>query len=452
MTSLTARELAAAAGGELARDAPGTPERASIDSRASVAGDLFAGLAGENVDGGLYAADALAAGAWGVLVAPEHAQRALDAGRGAVIVAARPLDALQDIARRWRRELGALVIALTGSSGKTSTKDILAALLARAGLSVVATPGNLNTEIGVPLVILSAPAESQALVLELAMRGEGQIALLTSIAEPDVGLIVNIGAAHIELLGSLDAIAAAKAELIAGLHAGAATVVPADEPLLERHLRGDLQTLTFGPGGDVQMADDAGEIVIEGRGKEVHLRPDFAQRHQLRNLVAAVAAAWAGGVEIADGPLSVAFTAMRGARLELGDGIALIDDTYNANPDSMRAALEELAQSAAGRRVAILGEMLELGEHAAKLHEGVAREAARNGVGLLIAVGDHAAQLAEPLGSDGYVARDVGDAAALAEQLLEPGDTVLVKGSRGVGMEAVVNALVARRGAGARQA
>ncbi|HUA11347.1 MAG TPA: UDP-N-acetylmuramoyl-tripeptide--D-alanyl-D-alanine ligase [Solirubrobacteraceae bacterium] len=447
MILLAGGELAAAAGAELARDAPGSPGRASIDSRDVRAGDLFVGLAGERDDGGCYAPDALAAGAWGVVVSPAHAAAALEAGGGAVLVAPEPLQALQHIARRWRAELGAQVYALTGSTGKTSTKDILASLLTRAGLEVVATPGNLNTEIGVPLVILSASRGCQALVLEFAMRGEGQIALLTALADPDVGLIVNVGPAHIELLGSIDAIAAAKAELFAGLRPGAAAVLPADEPLLARHVRADLENLTFGPGGDVELTRDAdGAATIVGPGRTTRLEPDFAQRHQLRNLVAAVAAAWAGGVDVAAGPLAVAFSGMRGARLELPDGIELIDDSYNANPDSMRAALVDLADTAPGRRVAVLGEMCELGSHAPALHEEVGREAARSGVEVLIAVGEHAAQLAGPLGSAGHVAGDVAGAAELADELLRPGDTVLVKGSRAVGMEAVVGALVARRG------
>ena len=183
-------------------------------------GDLFVGLRGEHHDGGAFATGALAAGAWGVLVGPEHAAAAAGAvGAGAVLAAADPLAALQRLATAWRRALGAQVIAVTGSTGKTSTKDLLRGML-EPHRAVLATEQNLNTEIGVPLTILAAPAGTDVLVLEMAMRGPGQIAELVAIAEPDVGVIVNVGPVHLELLGTIEAIAAAKAELIRDLPAG----------------------------------------------------------------------------------------------------------------------------------------------------------------------------------------------------------------------------------------
>ena len=240
MRDWDARHLAAAAGATLVRrpsgaiGAPG-PERASVYSRTLSPGELFVGLRGERADGGGYAAQALAAGAWGVLVAPEHARAVAETAHGGAVLAhSDPLAGLHALARAWRRELrarGAMVVAITGSTGKTSTKDILAALLA-GRLRVAASPANFNTEVGLPLALLGAPGETELLVLEMAMRGPGQIAQLTAIAEPDVGVIVNVGPAHLELLGSLEAIAAAKAELIAGLSPGASVVVPAGEPLL----------------------------------------------------------------------------------------------------------------------------------------------------------------------------------------------------------------------------
>ena len=243
-------------------DEPG-PRRVVIDSRAVARGDLFVGLRGERQDGGEYGAQALAAGAWGVLVADEHAERALAAALagpgGAVLVHPDPLRGLQALAREWRRELGvrgAQVVAVTGSTGKTSTKDILAAVLG-AQRRTVASSENLNTEIGLPLSVLAAPGDTEVLVLELAMRGAGQIAELTAIAEPDVGVIVNVGPVHLELLGSIEAIAAAKAELIAGIASGATVVIPAREPLLEPHRRADLRTVTFGEGGDVVLEEQA---------------------------------------------------------------------------------------------------------------------------------------------------------------------------------------------------
>jgi len=443
-----------------ATGSPG-PAGASIDSRRVRRGELFVGLAGENVDGGAHAGQALAAGAWGVLVAPEHARAttaaargpAASPGAGVVLAHPDPLAGLQSLARAWRRELGARVVAVTGSTGKTSTKDILAALLSPA-LPTVASPQNLNTEIGLPLAVLAAPPGTRALVLEMAMRGPGQIAQLTAIAEPDVGVIVNVGPVHLEQLGSLEAVAAAKAELIAGLPPGATVVVPADEPLLGRHLRADLRTVTFGGVGvageatvdaDVVLVDRRadGGVVIEDRSDGVErivLRPSFAQAHNLRNLLAAVAAARALGVTPA-GALDVAFSALRGERRELPGGVVVIDDCYNANPMSMRAALEDLAETAPARRVAVLGDMLELGSDAERLHREVGEYAARLGVEPLLAVGPLAAVMREGYPGEIHTVPDAAAAAALLASLLRPGDTVLVKGSRGVGLELVGRAL-----------
>jgi UDP-N-acetylmuramoyl-tripeptide--D-alanyl-D-alanine ligase len=520
---LVFRPDAEASPGGVGEGAPSGPVRVSIDSRAVAPGDLFVGLRGASADGGEYAAQALQAGAWGVLVAPEHAlavaamaeAAGADAGigyRGVVLADPNPLAGLQSLARSWLAELrsvaGARVVAITGSTGKTSTKDILAALLA-PHLRTVASPANFNTEIGLPLAILAAPADTEALVLEMAMRGPGQIAELTAIAEPEVGVIVNVGPVHLELLGSLEAIAAAKAELIAGLTAGATAIVPAGEPLLGEHLREDITTITFGPGGDIQLADrsPAGSVCIldgtsigrsanpgtaidtpggsppEERDRggappadatHILLRPSFSQTHNLRNLLAAVAAARALGVT-PDGEVTVRFSALRGERIPLSEEIVLIDDCYNANPMSMRCAIDDLAQSAPGRRVAVLGDMLELGSDERRFHREIGAHAAARGVDVLVTVGPLAAEMAPAFAdadthagaetrpsadarsladthtgaetrpsADTHSVADAPAAAELLEGLLSPGDTVLVKGSRGVGLERVGQALLAR--------
>jgi UDP-N-acetylmuramoyl-tripeptide--D-alanyl-D-alanine ligase len=252
MRGWSAEQVAEAAGARLVE--PGTrtsgPTRAVIDSRHAGPGDLFVGLPGERVDGGRFAEDVLGAGAWGVLVGEGWAGVDTEDG-GVILVATDPLAALQRLATAWRRELGAQVIGVTGSTGKTSTKDLLAAMVDQQRRTI-ATPLNLNTEIGLPLTVLSAPAGTEVLVLEMAMRGAGQIADLAAIAEPDVGVVVNVGPVHLELLGSIEAIAATKAELLAGLKIGGTAIVPAGEPLLERHrTRDDVSWVTFGPGGDV---------------------------------------------------------------------------------------------------------------------------------------------------------------------------------------------------------
>jgi UDP-N-acetylmuramoyl-tripeptide--D-alanyl-D-alanine ligase len=475
------RVAAAAAGVLLSGERADGPQRVVIDSRAVRAGDLFVGLPGAHVDGGAYAEQALRAGAWGVLVGPARAAAAaqLQPPVGVVLEHADPLAGLQALAHAWRAELGARVIAITGSTGKTSTKDILAALLS-SQLRTVASPANLNTEIGLPLAVLAAPAGTEALVLELAMRGPGQIAELAAIAEPDVGVIVNVGPVHLELLGSLEAIAAAKGELIAALAPGAAIVVPAGEPLLAPHLRADLRTLTFGEGGDVELLQRraGGEIAIADRtasdraagrtpvgstgapsdhaavdraprgrsasetGGErlIVLRPSFSQSHNLRNLLAAVAAARALHLT-PSGRVDVTFSALRGERIALANEIVLINDCYNANPMSMRAALDDLAATAPARRVAVLGDMLELGPRARDLHRELAADAADAGVELLLAVGPLARGMSEVFAGEVHCVPDAAAAAQLLTGLLRPRDTVLVKGSRGVGLELVAETL-----------
>ncbi|MCA1690121.1 MAG: UDP-N-acetylmuramoyl-tripeptide--D-alanyl-D-alanine ligase, partial [Actinobacteria bacterium] len=383
---------------------------------------------------------ALGAGAWGVLVGPGHAEAATG-GEGAVLVADDPLVGLQALAREWRRELGAGVVAVTGSTGKTSTKEILTAMLG-ADRVTVGSPGNWNTDIGLPLSILGAPAGTEALVLELAMRGPGEIALLAGICEPDVGVIVNIGPAHLERLGTLEAIAAAKAELLAGLRPGATAVIPGDEPLLDPHLRDDLEIVRFGPGGDVQLvgADDSG-VEIEAFGRRIELEPGFRARHLLVDLLAAVGAAGALGVT-PHGRLAMSFSGGRGERIELPGGVTVVDDCYNANPMSMRAALEELEQTARGRRVAVLGDMLELGPDARRFHRELGVQAGAAGVDLLVTVGAEAALAGESFPAEHRHARDAGEAARLVAGLVRDGDTVLIKASRGVGLEVVADALV----------
>jgi len=444
--SWDARRIAEAAGAELVREGGGSreaPPAAAVDTRALHAGELFVGIAGEREDGGARAGEALAAGAWGVLVTPEHAAAAAATERaGAVLSHPEPLRGLQALARAWREELGASVVAITGSTGKTSTKDILAALLSGA-LPTAASPQNLNTEIGLPLAILAAPVTTRALVLEMAMRGPGQIAELTAIARPDVGVIVNVGPAHLELLGSLEAIAGAKAELIAGLAPGATAVVPAGEPLLEPYLRTDLRTISFGEGGDVRLlsAGADGQVRIADGEQIVELVPSFSQAHNLRNLLAAVAAAGAIGVR-PSGALEVTFSAMRGQRSELPAGVLLIDDCYNANPMSMRAAIDDLAAGPhGGRLVAVLGDMLELGPQGADLHREIGAHARRAGVDVLVAVGPLAAEMNAEFGGESYSFADAAGAAKAVPAMLRPGDTVLVKASRGVGLERVAAAL-----------
>ncbi len=449
MIDLSAARMAAAAGGELAAGAPerAGPERATIDSRAVETGDLFVGLPGAAADGGAYAAGALEAGAWGAIVGPAHREATLAAVEGAlgdsacasavVIVADDPLLALQRLATAWRRELDCRVAGITGSTGKTSTKDILAALLAPRAVTH-SSRENYNTEIGVPLTILEAGRGTEALVLEMAMRGAGQIAELAEIAEPDVGVIVNVGPVHLELLGTVEAVAAAKAELIRDLPAGAACVVPVSEPLLDAHLRDDLDTWTFGPGGQVQLLSmDAGRAEIEARGTTVELDLPYSEPHNLLNTLAAVAAAGALGVR-AGGLVDVRFSSLRGEIVELPGGVTVVNDCYNANPMSMSAALDHLSQTPAERRIAVLGTMAELGEDSDRFHREVGEQAERLGIDVLVPVGEPALGYLEGFTGESHAVGSPEEAAALLEETARSGDRVLIKGSRSVGLERVL--------------
>jgi UDP-N-acetylmuramoyl-tripeptide--D-alanyl-D-alanine ligase len=326
---------------------------------------------------------------------------------------------------------------VTGSTGKTSTKDILSALL-RSRVRTHASQENFNTEIGVPLTILEAGRGTEALVLEMAMRGEGQIAELAEIAEPDVGVIVNVGPVHLEILGTVERVAAAKAELIRDLRPGAACVVPASEPLLDAHLRDDLDTWTFGPGGQVQLLSMDGERAeIEARGERIELELAYREPHNLLNTLAAVAAAGALGVRVG-GAVNVQFSSLRGEVVELPGGVVVVNDCYNANPMSMRAALDHLAESPAERRIAVLGTMAELGRDSAEYHREIGEHAAARGVDLLVPVGEEA--LAYTGGFDGETqpVATPEEAGSLLEEVARPGDRVLVKGSRSVGLERVL--------------
>lgn len=450
MIELDPDRIAAEAGAViLQRGDGGRPERATIDSREVGAGDLFFGLPGASADGGRFAAAALEAGAWGVVTGSGRAAELAGSGAGAgwILAAEDPLAALQGLARAWRRRIGCPLVGITGSTGKTSAKDITRAILPRR---VHASPENFNTEIGLPLALLAAPLETEVLVMEMAMRGSGQIAELCAIAEPDIAAITNVGPVHLELLGGIDAVAAAKAEILSGLGPQGRAVVPADSGPLGPHLGGELETISFGPGGDVHAIEArAGEgrtdaLVATPLG-EAEFELPFEEAYNLTNALCAVAIGTALGIEPATmAPLTarIQFSRLRGERVELQREILLLNDCYNANPVSMRAAIEHLAAvPARRRRVGILGGMAELGPDGPRFHAEVAARARALGVEPIIGVGD----LARDYAPDEW-APDPLAGAELAERILGPGDVALVKGSRAVGLEALTDALRARLG------
>ena len=404
---------------------------ATADSRDVQAGQLFVGVPGENVDGGLHAPQAIAAGAAAVLISEDAWAEIGDDLRdsGAAVLAHHdPVQALGLMGRGALQRLGARVVAITGSYGKTSTKDSTVAVLRAAGVRAEGTPGNRNTEVGVPLSILGLPEDTQVAVVEMGMRGRGQIAELVQLAPPDVAVITSVGPVHLELLGTVEAIAATKAEILGGLGERGVAVVPVDQPLLDPHvarLPASVRVLRFGD--EPSIGRDLGDLKAWER----------------RNMAAAVEAAVALGTPPAAGTSVVLErSAMRGIEHPLPGGGVLIEDCYNANPPAMAAALADLCRRP-GRHVAVLADMLELGPDEADFHQQVGQAARDLGVDLLVAVGPRAASY--PLGATGVecvVFDDTDQAVQGVPGLVAPGDVVLVKGSRGMAMERVARAIL----------
>ncbi len=434
-------EIAAATGARaLAEGSTEPPVRAVIDSAAVGPGDLFFGLRGESRDGGEFAAGAVEAGAWGVVVGSEFAAD-FRGDNSWIFVADDPLAALQALATANRRALGARVLGVTGSVGKTSVKDIARTLLPGR---VHANAQNFNTEIGLPLTILEAPDDTEILVLEMAMRGFGQIAELAEIAEPDAAIITNVGPVHVEQMGSIEAIAAEKAAVIDALPADGVVVAPAEAGELERHLERAPRLLRFGDGGDVEasevhVASGVLSALVTAGGEEDRVQFPFTELYNLTNALAAIAGGIALGADLRDMAVRAAgigFSQFRGEQIKLAGGILLVNDCYNANPVSMRAALDQLSTLGGMRTVAVLGGMGELGPESADYHQAVGAYARGRGIHLVLGVG----ALARDYDPDELVA-DAGEAAEWLDSHLEEGDVVLIKGSRSVGMEGIAAAL-----------
>jgi UDP-N-acetylmuramoyl-tripeptide--D-alanyl-D-alanine ligase len=375
-----------------------------VDSRRIAPGDLFVAVG----PGSEFAHDALARGA-AVTLLPTDA-----------------FAALARVGRAVRERSSARVVGITGSMGKTSTKDILTALCAPSARTIAAE-SSFNNEIGVPLTLCRLEADTEVCVLELAMRGFGQIAELSEIAQPQIGVVTNIGPVHLELVGSLEGVARAKGELIATLPAGGTAIVPEDFPVS----RDDIEVVRIG----VPEAIRSG-----GRTSVGDVSFNFTALHQVQNAATALAALDALGLDRPES-VDVDFARWRGEEEELPGGGLLINDAYNANPVSMRAALAYLAERAGERRrVAVLGDMAELGRTGPEYHREVGAAASELGVDELLVVGELARGYLEG-GVPGRWAANVHEALRQLDDLVRPGDAVLVKGSRAVGLEAVAAAL-----------
>ncbi|NYD41474.1 UDP-N-acetylmuramoyl-tripeptide--D-alanyl-D-alanine ligase [Nocardioides panaciterrulae] len=451
---MTLQEVATAVDGAVAGDpAVLVTGPATFDSRQIVPGGLFVAVAGDRVDGHDFALRAHEAGAAAVLASRPT-------GAPSVLVED-PVDALGRLARHVLTRLDVTVLALTGSQGKTGTKDYLAQVLGAAG-PTVATAGNNNNELGVPMTVLRADAGTAYLVVEMGARGLGHIAYLCGIAPPSVAAVLNVGTAHIGEFGSREAIAQAKGEIVESLSGGGTAVLNADDELVAAMAaRTRARTLTFGRAGDVAWRavglDDLGRPSFElGYAGSWHpVRLALPGEHQVANAAAAAAMALAVGVpldRVAEG-LTAARPASRW-RMELterADGLVVVNDAYNANPASMVAALDSLVAigERGGRRtVAVLGEMRELGSGALEDHRGVGRAAAGAGVDVLVTVGEEAVGIAEGAedvpGWPGLVVRTAGRDEALAwvRQNVSARDVVLVKASRGAALEVVAESLL----------
>ncbi|NAZ85890.1 UDP-N-acetylmuramoyl-tripeptide--D-alanyl-D-alanine ligase [Kineococcus indalonis] len=465
MIALTAAEVAELAGGRLVAGAASTVVDGPVvvDSRRVEPGALFVALPGARVDGAEHAAAAVAAGAVLVL-----AQRPVEVPGGAAVVlvedgvAALGRLAAGALARLRAGGGGPRVLGVTGSAGKTTTKDLLAAVLAPLG-PVVAPTGSFNNEVGAPLTVLRAGAGTAALVVEMGARGPGHIAALCRVARPGTGVVLNVGSAHAGEFGSLDATAAAKGELVEALPADGVAVLNADDArVAAMAARTSARVVTFGLGPDAdvraldvrtdELARPLFTLSAGGRTAPVHLR--LHGEHQVPNALAAAAAALQLGVALEDVAAALSGAeAASGGRMQVvqrPDGVTVVHDAYNANPESVRAALKALAGMAGGRRTwAVLGEMLELGAASRDEHDAVGRYAVRLDVSKLLVVGAGArpvytgAVMEGSWGEEAAFAADVEEAAEVLQEQLRPGDVVLVKASNGAGLGRLAERLIA---------
>lgn len=438
LTQLAARLDAPLHGADAAFD------RVTTDTRQLAAGDLFVALRGERFDGHDYLQQAQQAGAVGALVS-----RRVDSALPQVCVPD-TLQALQTYAALWRQTFELPVVAVTGSNGKTTTKQLLASIFAARG-PVLATAGNLNNHIGVPLTLLQLRATHRTAVVEMGANHAGEIALLTRLASPQIGVVTQAGDAHLEGFGSREGVAHAKGELFAGLHQGVA-VINADDAYagLWNGLAGDNARLSFG----IETTADVRASQIELQAETSHYRLDTPHgsarvrlplpgRHNILNSLAAAACAVALGMDVGEIAQGLEQARNLGGRLSVQhtpQGAQLIDDSYNANPDSLRAGMEWLA-GLSGERWLILGAMAELGSDSEALHRQAGEQARQLGIQRLYTLGALAAHAAQGFGPGAQAFKELDTLLHAVRQELAPGVTVLIKGSRSARMERVVAAL-----------
>jgi len=446
--------MARLAGGTLEAGAPAAvfDGGVSIDSRTLRRGDVFFAISGPRHDGHDFLRQAVDKGAAGVVI-----EKGSEVPRTGFAIRVRDTTrALQDLASGFRRRRAVQVVAVTGSMGKTTTKEAAASAIGSTR-RVLKSEGNLNNFYGLPLSLLKLEEEEVA-VLEMGMSAPGEIARLTEIARPDVGVLTNVAEVHLEFFGTVSAIAEAKGELFRGLPPGATAVVNADDPLvLDQARRFSGRKLRFGVEEEADVRGSAIRATPEGlrfkavfRGEELEIETVLRGRHNVYNLLAGLAAASALDVPFRDAARALSRVRPayhRGERVDLGRGFVLVDETYNSNPRALRSALEALSEEEAARRVAVVGDMLELGEHGVELHREVGRFAAGLPIDRLVGVGPLAAHILEgalEAGAASSKLRSVANAEEAGRLLLDElreGDVVLLKASRGIGLERAIEAV-----------
>ncbi|MSQ27673.1 MAG: UDP-N-acetylmuramoyl-tripeptide--D-alanyl-D-alanine ligase [Dehalococcoidia bacterium] len=455
---LTAAGVALALGSTVLGPAIGFPQalrfsRVVVDSREAAPGVLFVALPGARTDGHRFIADAIARGATGILARDWPSDVPLEHRTAVLFPVGDPLAALQQLARRHRDESALRLIAVTGSVGKTSTKDAVAGVLGRR-YRVLKSDGNRNTEIGLPLTLLEIEAEHERAVLEMGMYQIGDIAQLCGIAHPQVGVVTNVGPTHLARLGSIERIAAAKAEMVECLPSDGTAVLNIDDPVVARFSeRTAASVVTYGLAATAHCRatgiESAGldglRFTLSWRGETIAVQTPLQGRHHVWTALAAAAVGFGEGLSVAEVASGLkGLTSVNRLRVRRGmNGAALLDDSYNASPASMKAALDLLSETP-GRHIAVLGDMLELGSEEEPGHREVGRHAARR-ADCLVAVGERAAWIAEAARAAGmtcvrhFLSRN--EARASLRSRLGPRQHVLIKGSRGMALDLLADDL-----------
>jgi UDP-N-acetylmuramoyl-tripeptide--D-alanyl-D-alanine ligase len=450
MNPTTLSQIAKFAGGSLSsEDRTVVIDKISTDSRTLKLGQLFVALRGENFDGHNFVQAAAKKRAAGAIVESNWAEKV--PANFALIRVKDTLQAYQTLAANYRKSLSLKVVAITGSNGKTTTKDFTAAVLARR-FRVTKTEGNFNNHVGLPRTILEATAQDEIAVWEIGMNHPGEVAALARLSVPDVAMITNIGVAHIEFMGSREAIAEQKGALVEAVSADGTVILNADDPFTKRiAARARAKVILAGTtagtirAGEVSQTENGTDFTILEGAHRCRAQLPVPGLHMVQNALLAVVAGRVFGLSLEDCAAGLIAAPLAKARLQIKEigGVEFIDDSYNANPDSMKAALRTLVELPAdGKRIAVLGEMKELGSQSEQGHREVGETAAAFGIDRLIAIGNVAAAIAEAAEHAGLknsaVVRSTSEAVELLREIAAPGDLILIKGSRAARTEQVI--------------